>query len=139
MREFKYLAAIVILSGLAACASVSSFFSSTDGQAVVQASVLVAVATAEAKGVPAAEINKVAVAALAADTGVSGTLAAVSGLVDQAIAASTLPAADLAAAKILEVAIAAAIAAKVGNNADLAAAQADVAVVLNAVIAASGG
>lgn len=108
-------------------------------QPVIDAVVLVAVATAESKGVPAAQINKVAKAALVADTGVSGTLAAVSALVDQAIANSGLPAADLAAAKILEVALGAAITAKIGNNADLAAAQADVAVILNAVIAASGG
>lgn len=138
-HELKALAAVVIISALVGCASVTSFFGSPTGVAVVDASVLVAVATAEQKGVPAAQINKVAKAALAADSGVSGTLAAVSGLVDDAIAKSGLPAADLAAAKILEVAIAAAISAKVGNNADLAAAQADVAVVLNAVIAASGG
>jgi hypothetical protein len=140
MKEFKALMLVGALTiALSACATVQSFFGSPSGVAVVDASVLVAVATAEQKGVPAAQINKVAKAALAADTGVAGSLAAISGLVDQAIANSGLPAADLAAAKILEVAISAAIAAKVGNNADLAAAQADVAVVLNAVIAASGG
>jgi hypothetical protein len=45
----------------------------------------------------------------------------------------------LAAAKILEVAIGAAIQAKIGNNPDVAAAQATIADVLKAVIAASGG
>lgn len=139
MRELKALAAVVVISALVGCASITSFFSSPSGVAVVDASVLVAVATAEQKGVPAAQINKVAKAALAADTGVAGSLAAISGLVDDAISKSGLPVADLAAAKILEVAIAAAITAKVGDNANLAAAQADVAVVLNAVIAASGG
>lgn len=124
---------------LCACASVQSFFGSPASQPVIDAVVLVAVATAESKGVPAAQINKVAKSALAADTGVTGTLAAVSALVDQAISNSGLPAADLAAAKILEVALAAAITAKVGDNANLAAVQADVAVVLNSVIAASGG
>ncbi len=127
------------IMALCACASVQSFFASPASQPVVDAVVLVAVATAEQKGVPAEQINKVAKAALVADTGVSGTLAAVSALVDQAISNSGLPAADLAAAKILEVALAAAITAKIGNNADLAAVQADVAVVLKSVIAASGG
>lgn len=127
------------LMALCACASIQSFFGSPASQPIVDAVVLVAVATAEQKGVPAAQINKVAKAALVADTGVAGSLAAISALVDDAIAKSGLPAADLAAAKILEVALAAAITSKIGNNADLAAVQSDVAVILNSVIAASGG
>lgn len=139
MKSIVTLMTACAVMALCACASIQSFFGSPQSQPVIDAVVLVAVATAEQKGVPAAQINKVAKAALAADTGVSGTLAAVSTLVDQAISNSGLPAADLAAAKILEVALAAAITAKVGDNANLAAAQADVAVVLNSVIAASGG
>lgn len=131
--------AVLVGSSLTGCASVESFLNSPTGSAVVAASVDVAVATAEQKGVTAAQINKVAKAALVADTGVSGTLAAVSALVDQAIASANLPAADLAAAKILEVAIGAAIQANVGNNASLAQAQAAVADVLKEVIAATGG
>lgn len=133
------LVGMIMVSSLPGCASVGSFFSTPNGQAVVAISVDVAVATAEAKGVPVEQINKVAKAALAADTGVSGTLAAVSALVDAAIANSNLPAGDLAAAKILEVALGAAIQAKIGNNPDVAAAQATIADVLRAVIAASGG
>lgn len=133
------LLAVSILAISMGCTSVQSFFNSPQSKPVIDAVVLVAVATAETKGVPAEQINKVAKAALAADTGVAGSLAAISALVDQAIAQSGLPAADLAAAKILEVALGAAITAKIGNNQDLAAAQADVAVVLNSVIAASGG
>lgn len=139
MKSLATLMTACALMALCACASVQSFFGSPASQPVIDAVVLVAVATAESKGVPAAQINKVAKSALAADTGVTGTLAAVSALVDQAISNSGLPAADLAAAKILEVALAAAITAKVGDNANLAAVQADVAVVLNSVIAASGG
>jgi len=133
-----FLTAVVVMA-LCACASVQSFFGSPQAQPIVDAVVLVAVATAEQKGVPAAQINKVAKAALLADTGVAGSLAAISALVDDAIAKSGLPAADLAAAKILEVALSAAITAKIGNNPDLAQAQAAVAVILNSVIVASGG
>ena len=139
MKSIITIMTTCALMALCACASIQSFLGSPAAQPVIDATVLVAVATAEAKGVPAAQINKVAKAALAADTGVSGTLAAVSALVDQAISNSGLPAADLAAAKILEVALAAAITAKIGDNAELATVQADVAVVLNSVIAASGG
>lgn len=130
-----------VMTGLCVtgCSTISSWLATPTATTIITTAVDIAVATAEAKGVPATEINKVAKAALVADTGVSGTLTVVSGLVDQAIAKSTLPAADLAAAKILEVAISAAIATKIGNDATLAAAQADVAFVLNAVIAASGG
>lgn len=137
--KLKIALVLSAVFALAACTQIESFLGSPTGGAVVDASALVAVATAEQKGVPAAQINKVAKAALAADSGVSGTLAAVSILVDQAIATSGLPAADLAAAKILEVAIGAAITSKVGNSASLAQAQAAVADVLKAVIAASGG
>lgn len=125
-------ALVAVLSGCATLLAPSS-------QPFVVAAVDVAVATAETKGVPAAQINKVAKAALAADTGVSGTLAVVSALVDDAIAKSGLPAADLAAAKILEVALSASIQTKLGDNASLAQTQAAIADVLKAVIAASGG
>lgn len=134
-----FLVGAFSVASLPGCTSVTSFLSSPTGAAVVDASVLVAVATAEQKGVPVEQINKVAKAALAADSGVTGSLSAISALVDQAIANSGLPAADLAAAKILEVAVAASISAKVGNSASLAQAQAAVADVLKAVIAASGG
>lgn len=132
-------ASIMVAVGLAACSSIESFIGSPTGAAVVTASVDVAVATAESKGVPAAQINKIAKAALAADSGVSGTLSAISSLVDKQISDAGLPAADLAAAKILEVALGAAIQAKVGNNASLAQAQAALADVLKEAIAASGG
>jgi len=135
----KVLPLAAVLVAMSGCATVSGWLASPTGEAVAIVAVDVAVATAESKGVPASQINKIAKAALAADTGVSGTLEALSALVDQQIAASGLPAADLAAAKILEVAISASITAKIGSNKDLAAAQAAVAVVLQEAIAASGG
>lgn len=131
--------AMFVGSSLSGCASIESFLSSPDGKVAAVAAVDVAVATAEAKGVTAAQINSVAKQALAADTGVSGTLAAVSTLVNVQIAKLNLPAGDLAAVNILEVALQAEIQSRIGANQDLATAQAAVADVLNAVIAATGG
>ena len=105
----------------------------------VTATVDIAVATAEQKGVPAAKINSLAKLALAADAGTSATLATVSNVVNAQIARLNLPAADQAAADILEVALSAAIQAKVGSNASVAQAQAAIADVLKAVISATGG
>lgn len=137
----KILGALVVLSalGLAACASIESFLGSPTGAVVLTAAVDVAVATAESKGVSAAQINKIAHAGLTADTGVSGTLGAVSGLVNTAIAKANLPPLDAAAAEVLEVALSAAIQAKIGSSTSVASAQAAVADVLNAVAAATGG
>lgn len=136
MKTFLIVAALTLLS---ACASLTSFFSSPTGQAVAIASVDIAVATAEQKGVKATDINRIAKLALAADSGVSGTLGALSALVNAQIAQLNLPPADLAAAQILEIALSAAIQSKLEGNTDLAFAQAQVAQVLNAAIAATGG
>lgn len=126
-------------AGLTGCASVQSFLGSPTGTEVVAASVDIAVATAEAKGISAVQINTIAKAALAADSGTAATLAAVSGVVQSELAALKLPVADQAAADILVAALSAAIQAKVGTNTTLATAQADAAVVLAAVVAATGG
>ena len=98
-----------------------------------------AVATAEQKGITAAQINAIAHQALVADSGASATLAAVAGVVNSELAALKLPAGDLAAAQILEAALSVAIAEQIGSNATLANAQAATADVINAVIAATGG
>lgn len=135
----KLLPLFAVALMFSGCADIEAFLKTPTGDAVALAAVDIAVATAEAKGVPDTQINKIAHAALAADTGVSGTLASLSSLVDSQIASTGLPAADLAAAKILEVALSASITAKIGNNADLAAAQAAIATVLNEVIAVTGG
>lgn len=135
---FLAIAAGSVLS-LGACSTVQAWLSSPTAAAVIPVAVDVAVATAEAKGVPASQINKVAKAALAIDSGTGGTLTAISALIDSQIASSGLPAADLAAAKILEVALGAAITSAIGTNTSLATAQAAVADVLTAAIAATGG
>lgn len=130
-----YLLPATLLLTLTACLNGCAFFSSTAGQDVIVAAVDVAVATAEQKGVSAAEINKIARTALAADSGTTATLAAVSSLVNNQIAKLNLPAGDQAAAAILEIALSAAITAKIGNNATVAQVQASIAVVLQDVIA----
>ncbi len=137
----RMLVALAIVSalGLSACTAIESFLGTPTGADVVTASVDVAVATAESKGISAAQINSIAHAALAADTGVSGTLSAVSGLVNTAIVKAKLPPLDAAAADILVTALSAAVQAKIGNSTSVANAQAAVADVLNAVIAATGG
>lgn len=134
-------AALVVLVGfnLSGCAEVQGFLNSPAAVPVEQAVVLVAVGTAESKGVSAAEINKVCKVALAADSGTSATLATVTAAVQAELATLNLPAADQLAAGILEAALSEAIEAKIGQNADVATAQADVATVLGYAIAATGG
>lgn len=124
---------------IAACASVTSFFNSPTGATTIAAAVDVAVATAESKGVSAAEINKIAHAALAADSSTSATFATVAAAVNAAVAKANLPAGDQAAIEIVEVAVSAAIQQKLNGNPSIAAAQAAVADVLKPLIAATGG
>lgn len=133
------LAVLAFCGGLAGCATVSGWFAAPSSQPYIVAAIDVAVATAEQKGVPAAQINAIAKQALAADQGTTATLATVAALVNAQIARAHLPPGDLAAANILEVAAEAAIQAKIGNDPKVASAQAAVAQVLNAVIAATGG
>ena len=130
------LGALPFLHG---CASVPAALSTPVGQATLAAAADVAVATAEQKGITAAQINAIAHQALVADSGASATLAAVAGVVNSELAALKLPAGDLAAAQILEAALSVAIAEQIGSNATLANAQAAAADVINAVIAATGG
>lgn len=126
-----------ILLSLSACASLSNFLSSPTGQETIQAVVSIAVATAEQKGVPAAKINAIAKAGLAADTGTTATLATVNTIINSKLV--SLPALDQQAVMILETALDAAIAAKVQGNTSIAQAQASISQVLQAVVTASGG
>ena len=135
LQPIRYLRILLPLLLLSGCASVSGFFGSPTGAAVIVAAVDIAVATAEQKGVSSAEINKIARTALAADSGTTATLAAVSALLNNEIAKLGLPAGDQAATEILEVALAAAITAKIGTNPSVASTQAAIAVVLQDVIA----
>jgi hypothetical protein len=125
--------------GLTGCAQVQSFLGSPTGVEVVTAAVDIAVATAEAKGISAVQINTIAKKAVAANSSATATLAAVSAVVQSEVQALHLPAADQAAADILISALSAAIQAKVGSNTTLATVQADAAVVLQAVVVATGG
>lgn len=133
------LVALLGFGGLSGCATVEGFFASPASAPVVESVVLIAVGTAESKGITAAEINKVAKVALAADSGTGATLATVAAAVNAEFATLNLPAADLAAANILEAALSAAIQAKIGSNADVAATEANVATVLQLAINATGG
>ena len=132
------LCCILVASTLTGCATMQKVFSPSAAP-YVTAAVDVAVATAESKGVSAAQINSIAKQALAADTGAGASLAAVTALVNAQVAKLNLPAGDLAAVQILEVALTAAVQQQIGQNPNVAVAQADVAQLLNAVISATGG
>lgn len=130
---------LALTVGMTGCAQLTTFESSPTGSAVITASVDIAVATAEAKGFSAAQINAIAHKALIADQGATATLAAISAVVQSELALLKLPLADQAAADVLLAALSAAVQAKVGTNTTLAQAQAEAAVVINDVIAATGG
>lgn len=132
------LSIVLGASMLQGCATLQKVFSPASAP-YVTAAVDVAVATAESKGVKAVQINAIAKQALAADTGAGASLAAVTTLVSAQIAKLNLPAADLAAVQILELALTGAVQQQIGQNPDIAVAQADVAQLLSAVIAVTGG
>jgi hypothetical protein len=132
------LGGVLAGSGLSGC-SVFSKLTTPAAQPYITAAVDVAVATAESKGVPAAQINSICKTALAADAGTAATLATVASVVNVELAKLNLPAGDLAAARILEDALSIAIQAQVGANPNVATAQAAIANVLNTAIAATGG
>jgi hypothetical protein len=127
--------ALLTLPMLHGCATLTS----PGAQPYLLAAVDVAVATAESKGIPATQINSIAKAAVAADTGTTATLAAISTLINGRLTKLNLPPGDLAAAGILEVALSAAISGALANNPNVAQAQTAIADVLNDVIQASGG
>lgn len=110
-----------------------------EAQPYVKAAVDIAVATAETKGVTAAQINSIAKQALAADNGSAASLAAINELINAQLAKLSLPPADIAAIQILETALSAAVQAQIGQNPNLAQAQAAVAEFINEAIAITGG
>jgi len=118
---------------------VNAAVTSPQAQPVIKAAALVAVGTAEAKGITAAQIVSICNQALAADSGAGASLSAVAGVVNAQLAKLNLPAADLLAAEVIEQGFAATIQAQLGANPTLAQSQAAVADVLNAVLAAAGG
>jgi uncharacterized protein YceK len=138
-KVLMVLAALPLLATLHGCASVQSFFSSPTGQEVVIAGVDVAVTTAESKGVSALQINSVAKSVLAADSGASATLAALSSAVDGAAVKAGVPSGDMLAFQILEAAFDSYLLTKYGNNPAVANVQADVAAFCHQVIIDTGG
>lgn len=132
---------VCVLSAIAlqGCASVQSFLSGPTGAVIVPAGVDVAIATAEQKGVTAAQINRISKAVLAADTSSATTVVGLTSAVNAQLAKLNLPAGDTAAFTILETAFDAYIVAKYGSNPTVAQVEADVALFLQAAIAATGG
>lgn len=110
-----------------------------EAQPYVKAAVDVAVATAESKGVTAAQINSIAKQALAADDGSAASLAAVNSLINAQLAKLNIPPADIQALQIIEAALSVAVQQQIGANPNLATAQAAVAEFLNEAIAITGG
>lgn len=126
-----------LLHGCATLTKIENAIGSPAAQPYLIAAADVAVATAEAKGVSAAQITGIAQKALAADSGTAASLATIAAVANAQIAKLGLPAGDVAAAQILEAALTVAIQAQIGNNASIAQAQSAIAVVLNAIIAAA--
>lgn len=130
---------LIALSGCATFAKITAAVSSPQAQPFIQAGAQVAVATAESKGVTAAQIIGVAQKGLQADSGTAATLATVGQVINTELTKLNLPAGDIAAAAILEASFSVYIQSQLGNNATVAQTQAAVADVLNAIIAAAGG
>lgn len=134
-----FLALGLTMTVIHGCASVQSFIGSPTGQTVVIAGVGVAVTTAEQKGASAAQINSVAKAVLAADSGSTATVAALTAVVNAQLVKLNVPQGDLVAFQGLELAFDAYLVAKYGSNTTVQNVQADVALFCNAVIADTGG
>lgn len=128
-----------LLTGCATVAKVDAAVTSPAAQPTITLVAEGAVLAAEAKGVSAAQINVIAKAALAADSGVTASLGAVDTAVNAAAEKANLPTQYWPLIQLFENAVTETVASKVGNNATVAATQAAVADVLNAIIAASGG
>lgn len=122
---------------LSSCATIQGWFGNPTTAQYIQDAVDVAVLVASTQGVSAAEINIVAKAALAADNGAVSTLAELGALLEKEFTKLKLPVADQTAITILVSALSGAIAAKIGNNATVQQAQADIALVLNDIISAT--
>lgn len=138
-RILSLALAFLALAGCATFAKITAAVSSPQAQPFIQAGAQVAVATAESKGVTAAQIINVAQKALQADSGTAATLATVGQIINAELVKLNLPAGDIAAASILEASFSVYIQSQLGNNATVAQTQAAVADVLNAIIAAAGG
>lgn len=134
------LLALMILPGLAllhGCASTSALVTAPASQSYVTDAANTAVLIAESQGITAAQINAVAVKALAADSGTSATLASVSAVLNAQLAKLNLSPIEALAVSALESGLTAGINAQLSNNPTVTQAQAAIADVLNAVIKAT--
>lgn len=140
--------AILAGAGLNGCttaqnAQVQAVVTSPAAQVLVTAAVDAAVATAESKGITAAQINGVAKVALTAAGSTGATVATVAAAANAQLGKLNLPPGDLAAAQLLESLIGVEIQARLSADpqaaANVASASTDVSFVLNAVVAATGG
>ncbi len=130
---------VPLLFTLQGCASVQSFLGSPTGEVVVIAGVQVAVTTAEQKGISAAQINAISKTVLADSQGVTLSLSALTAAANAELIKLNLPAADVAAFQVLEVAFDAYLVSKYGSNTTVQNIQADLALFLNQAIAGTGG
>lgn len=142
------LLAFAVMFGMGGCttaqnAEVQAVVTSPAAQVLVTAAVDAAVATAESKGITAAQINSVAKVALTAAGSTGATVGTVTAVANAKLATLNLPAGDLAAAQLLESLIGAEIQARLAADptaaANVGSASTDVSFVLNAVIGATGG
>lgn len=133
------LFALLGSSGLTACSTITSTLSKPSSAPYILAAVDVAVATAESKGITAAQINSIARQAYVADQNAGASLAAISAVVTAQVAKLNLPAGDQAAIDIVLAALSASIQTQLQANPTVAQVQVAAAVVINDVIAATGG
>lgn len=128
--------AIADLTGCSMGVTVSNLQQSAP---LIQGAVEIAVATAESKGLQAAQINALAKQALAADQGAAASLNAITEVVNARFAKLNLPPGDVAAALILEDALELAINAKLAENPAAAQTTVIAASVIQDVINVTGG
>lgn len=131
----KFIAVLMIPLFL----SSGCFLAKPASQPYIVDAVTIAVDIAESQGISANTINSIAKSALAIDSGSLTSLATVSVLIDAEIAKLGLPIEVEGAALVLEIALAAAIKAKINGSSAVGQLQIGIADVLNAVIAATGG
>lgn len=129
---------VCAILGLSGCATTNAP-TTAQAQPVMQAAVLVAVATAEQHGVQAKDINRIAKVALLTDQNDSATLGEIGAAVNYEINQLPLQPADVAAVAIVTAGLASFIKARIGSDPKIAATQTVVADVLREIIVATGG
>jgi hypothetical protein len=135
MKLASLFAASILALTLPGC----KLLQSASGPTYVADAVDAAVIGAELGGVQAAQINRIAKAALSVDSGASASMSVIQSVITAQFAKLNLPAADQAAAGALATALGLAIQSQISKNASVAQAEAAIATVLQDVITATGG